>query len=193
MRRTIIVTSAITLAACAPPVTSEYEALDWQAGAVTVDANKAVTGHWSVSTGPHVSRAEGGACIVVRHQEFATGGAAPASQPQCEAAGKQVFGPDGYGYYRPDGSCWIKGGHGFCNRTLDAKIARTPTRWDIGDHLANTAPIKLVPAAGHQPYPRVTWWRVTPCLFVYVNGQKQFPCKWGEPLRVDKGSGPPPP
>jgi hypothetical protein len=192
MRLTDFALLALIVSICSACESNDpNEALDFEAGGVTIDAQRAVTGHWKVMKGNRVSRAEGGACLVVRYNEMWPGGPAATNEEECTGNAMLVFGAGSYGYYLADGSCWIKPPTGNCNRTIDAVNAKTPTRWDIGDHLANTTPRSLIAPPGHRPYPNTTWWRVSACLFEYVNGQKVMTCKWGQPQRINRDLRPP--
>ena len=166
-----------------------YEGLDVQAGTVTIDAAKAVTGHWKVIAGAKRSRAEGGACAVVHLNEVWPSAPAVANLNDCIDRSVKVFGTGSYGYFDA-GQCWIKPPHGTCNRSLDAAMAQTPTRWDIGDHVTNPVPYSLNVRVGpgNRPFPNKSNWRVIACIFPYdSSGNKlDLDCVWGAPVEIKR-------
>jgi hypothetical protein len=184
---------AMLVSACSACQSNDpNESIDVVPGGITIDAQRAITGHWSVVEGKRVSRAKGGACMVVRYNEMWPGGPGATNEQECTGNAVLIWGVGSYGYYLSDGTCWIKPPTGTCNRTIDAKNAKAPTRWDVGNHLTNSTPLKLTVPPGHRPYPNTTYWRVSACLFEYVDGKEVMTCKWGKPQRIDRDLRPQP-
>lgn len=142
-----------------------------------------LTGQWKITPdGTRYSRGTGGACVVVAAKELLPPGTTEqtcSTDNDCQDDAAAAFGAGSYGYCHPtEKKCWVKPPtdvHNYCNRSGDAAAAQTPTRWDFGQHITNTAAISLDndPVPG-RTWPKVTRWRTIACLNDYDSDAKDF-------------------